>query len=55
MSALVRGLEADGDLQRDAQRLVGRDGSLLEALGQVFALDEFHGQEADPSTSSMPI
>ena len=41
---LVRGLERVGDLPRDRQRLVERDGATRDALRQVLALDELHHQ-----------
>ncbi len=42
---LVRLLEGLGDLLRDGDRLVDRNRPALQALGEVFALDELHGEE----------
>ena len=39
---LVRGFEGLGDLLRNGQGLVCRDGALCNALREVVALDEFH-------------
>jgi len=42
---LVRFLQGFGDLLRDRERLVHGNRAALQALGQVFALDQLHGQE----------
>jgi len=44
---LVRRLERLGDLFRDGERLVNRDGAMREAVGQRQALDELHDQRGD--------
>ena len=48
---LVRGLERVGDLPRDRQRLVHRNGTARDARGEVLALDELHDERADGAPS----
>jgi hypothetical protein len=43
----VRGFEPFRDLSGDLDRLVERERSAFEAFGEVLALDELHGEEAD--------
>ena len=45
---LVGFLEGLGDLPRDGERLVDRDRSALQALGEVLALDELEDEEELP-------
>ena len=44
---LVRGFERLRNLLRDRQRLLDRDRSARNALGQIVALDEFHHERRD--------
>ena len=44
VAVAVRGFEGFGDLPRDAERLVQRQGALGEPLGQGRALDQLHDE-----------
>ncbi len=46
-AALVRGVEGVGDLDADAQRLLGRQRPLPRPLGQRLALEELHDEVLD--------
>ena len=52
---LVRRFERVGDLPRDRQRLLQRNGPACEAIGQRLALDQLQHEElAAVETSSSP-
>ena len=42
---IVRCLQGLGDLPRQFQRLLNRDWTFREPVGEVFPFDELHGQE----------
>jgi hypothetical protein len=46
---LMRRFERIGDLLRDGQCLIDRQGSACDPLRQVLTLDEFHDQRAHPA------
>ena len=46
-AGVVRGFQSRGDLHRDRTGFEGRDRAALETLREVFALDEFHHEEAN--------
>ena len=41
---LVRGFERVGNLPRDRQRFVERNGAAGDSLRQILALDQFHDE-----------
>ena len=46
-AVLVRGFERFGDLSRDRQRLVDRDGAARDPLREILTLDELENQRGD--------
>ena len=41
----MRGLQRLGDLTRDLERVVDREGTALQAIGQRLSLHQFHHQQ----------
>ena len=54
-SVLVGRFEGFGDLFRDGQRLVERDGAARQPLCQILALDEFHHEGPDTVGLVQPV
>ena len=52
---LVRRFERIGDLPRDRQRFVERDGAARDALRQILAFDELHHERARAARSFQPV
>ena len=46
---LVRGFQRLGDLLRDRQRLIERNGAACDALRQIVAFNEFHHERGNAS------